>query len=270
MTIPRSWTPIEYQRSPQQTNTIAKPSGTDMRFKAGGFLAFLAWCTICYSLQHSIHHYKPQNRGPVNSFRGFLCYCPLKFLLVIPLLLMIISYTIASSFVWTISILKFDVDPGWMYGLDSGPALLIILIFEIRGYIEPNEDRALIEQRAERGRAHNAELGLSKKPSWWSRSPADRHLTAEQKLKALTTEIGGGRATARNIERAIELNEVPLSHFRKDLEDPFQDEAAIKDSGDRSPGSASDSDEHSGRAVSVRSTSTAASRPQQIRSMLDI
>lgn len=270
MTIPRPWTPIEYQRSPQQTEALAKPAATDARFKAGSLFALLAWCTICYSLRHSIQHYKPKNHGPLNSFRGFLQHCPYQFLLAIPLLLIIVSYNIASSFIWKISPLKFDGDAGWVYGLGSGPAFLIIVIFEIRGYLEPNEDRALIAQRTERGRAHDAELGLTKKPSWWSKLSSDRHFTTEQRLKALTTEVGGAQATPRNAERMIELDELSAAHASGGLENPFRDEAAIEEPDKRPAPSIADSDGSSGRAMSEGSLGTTASRPQQIRSMLDV
>ena len=270
MAIPRPWTPIEYQRSPEQTEAVAKPSATDARFKAGGLLAFLAWCTICYSLRHSIQHYKPRNRGLWNSSRGFLQYCPLQFLLAIPLLLVVVGYNLASSFAWTISPLKFDGDAGWMYGLGSTPAFLIIVIFEIRGFLDPNEDRALISQRAERGRAHDAELGLTKKPSWWSKMSGDRYLTAEQRLKALTTEVGGRRPAPRNIDQTIELNELSTAHGSGEAEDPFRDEATIVEPDRRPAASITDSDGSSGRAMSERSVVTTASRPQQIRSMLDV
>lgn len=274
MTIPRSWTAIEYQRSPEQQNALAKPVGTDVRFKAAGILAFLAWCTICYSLRHSIHHYKIRNAGQWSGFLGFVKHCPYKFMLTIPLLLVTILYTIASSFVWSVSPLKVDGDVGWMYGLGKAPIFLIIAIYEIWGYLEPNEDRALLRQRTERGRAADAELGLVKKPSWWSKLSGDRHLTNEQRLKALTTEVGGGRATSRNIERAIELGEMPLPHpernERNDGEDPFRDDAGLLDDRRRRESMADSDAGHSGSAGSERSMSRTATRPQQVRSMLDV
>lgn len=278
MIIPRSWTTLEYQRSLQQQNALAKPSATDSRFKAGSFLAFLAWCTICYSLRHSIHHYKPRNRGQLNRLIGFLKYSPAKLLLTISLLLVVILYDIVSSFVWSVSPLKFDGGAGWMYGLGNAPIFLIVAIYEVWGYLDPNEDRALLKQRAERGRAVDAELRLVKKPSWWSKMSGDRHLTSEQRIKALTTEVGGGRATARNIERAIELGEMPPLSNPEDGngsgEDPFRDDGEAQLLGDRRQHSraesVADTDGSSGRARSERTLSTVASRPQQVRSMLDV
>lgn len=283
MTIPRSWTAIELQRSPQQESTKAKPSGTDTRFKAAAVLAFLAWCMICYSLQHSIHYYKPKNRGPWNSFTGFVQYGPTKFLLTIPLLLVRVGYAVASSFEWTISPLKSNSNAAWMYGLGYAPTLLIIVVFEICGYLDPNEDRALLKIRAERGRSVDAELGIQKKPHWWSRVTGDHHLSTEQRLKNMTREIGGGRATAANLERAVEMGNMPAARpgGSDDDDNPFTDKAAPASSSDRPVFPTRDSDatmarsdrrrsDGSDTAGSERTTSTFAGRPQQVRSMLDI
>lgn len=284
MTIPRSWTAIELQRSPQQQITKAKPSGTDTRFKAAAILAFLAWCMICYSLRHSIHYYKPKNRGPWNSCTGFIHYAPTKFLLTIPLLLIRVGYSMASSFEWTISPLKFNSNAGWMYGLGYGPTFLVIVVFEIWGYLDPNEDRALLKMRAERGRSIDAELGIQKKPHWWSRMTGDHHLSTEQRLKNMTSEIGGGRPTTRNLERSIEMGNMPAARpagLDDDGENPFRDEVPPTYSNSRPMLPALDSDatmarsdrrtsDGSDTAASERSMSTVAGHPQQIRSMLDI
>ena len=269
MNIPRSWTAIQYQRSPEQANTLARSSATDARFKAGGVLALLAWCTICYSLRHSIHHYRLRNRGSWNSFRGFLQYCPYKFQLAIPLLLIEIGYAIASSFIWTISPFKFDGNPAWLYGLGIAPALLIILTFEICGFLEPNEDRALRMQRAERGRAADSVLGIRQKPNWWSkRSSANQHWTTEQRLQALSTEIeggGGGQLTRGNPERNIELSFLSAEQQRALVDDPFRDEGVAPE-----PDAGYDERASRRREVNSESSNSVSSPPQQIRSMLDV
>lgn len=272
MTIPRSWTALQYQRSPEQASALARPSATDARLKAGGFLAFLAWCTICYSLRHSIHHYKLRNRGSWNSFRGFLQYSPWKFQLAIPLLFLKIVYAIASSFVWAINPFKFDGNAAWLYGLGIAPAFLIILIFEICGFLEPNEDRALLQQRAERGRAIDSALGIrQKKPNWWGKLPRDQHWTNEQRLRALPTEIGGGRPTTRNIElSSYPSAERQQQQQRAQMEDPFRDEALASK---RDPNPEPDGDESLRKAPSLTSSNSISSpsqRQHQIRSMLDV
>ncbi len=272
MTIPRPWSKIEYQRSPEQTEDFAKPSATDARFKAGAFLAVCAWCIICYNLRHSIHHYKPRNRGLWNSFVGFLHYAPLKFLLIIPLAAVRVGYDIACSFEWSISPLKYDVNAGWMYGLGYAPAFLVILVLNIWGYIDPNEDRELLRLRALQGRAADAELGLTQKPSWWSKLHGGYHFGAEQRLKALTTEIGGGRATQRNLERTIELGTMPAARPRAEQDNLFTDEAAVQAASADDPvvTAKSGSDDESSNRTSVRTIGSTNQRPQQVRSMLDI
>lgn len=285
MIIPRPWTAVQYQRSPEQARALARPSSTDARLKAGGLLAFLAWCTICYSLRHSIHHYKRRNRGSWNSFRGLLQYCPWKFQLAIPLLLLKIAYAIASSFVWTISPFKFDGNAAWLYGLGIAPAFLIILIFEICGFLEPDEDHALLQQRVERGRVTDSALGIrQKKPNWWSKLPRDQHWTNEQRLRALPTEIGGGRPTTRNMERNIELSSYASAEQqqqqqqqRAQVEDPFRDDAFTpKRDPDSDPDPDPNGDESLPRAPSLTPSSSVSSpsppQPQQhqIRSMLDV
>ena len=265
MIIPRPWTAIQYQRSTEQANALAVPSGTDARFKAGGFLALLAWCTICYSLRHSIHHYRPRNRGSWNNFRGFLQYCPWKFQLAIPLLLIQIGYAIASSFIWTISPFKFDGNPAWLYGLGITPALLIILIFEICGFLEPNEDRALIKQRTERGRAADSALGIRHKPNWWSNlSSANQYRTNEQRLRALPTEIGGRQPVTESIERNIELSFLSAEQQQALVDDPFRDDAPAPEP------DVGYEDVSRRRGVNSESSNTVSSPSQQVRSMLDV
>ncbi|KAL9116426.1 MAG: hypothetical protein Q9187_007049, partial [Circinaria calcarea] len=249
------------------TNLIAKPAATDSRFKAGGFLALVAWCIICYSLQHSIHYYKPRNRGPFWSFIGFVRSAPTRFLLTIPLLGVVVGYAIASSFMWTINIGNENVNSAWLYGLGYAPVILIIIINEIAGFIVPNEDRALIQQRVDRGQAIDAELGIrTKKPAWWKAS-SGHGLTTEQRLKALTTEIGGGRATTHNIGRTMELGNMPARP--RDEENPFRDPDEItllEDKGpERRPGLGNpDREAESGRGISSATTATMASRTSQI------
>lgn len=270
MTIPRPWGNIEYQRSPQQEKDYAKPSATDGRFKSGAFFALIAWCIICYCLQHAIHYYKPRNRGLWNSFIGFFHWAPTKFLLIITLTGIRVGYDIASSFEWKISPLKQDVNAGWMYGLGYAPVFLVIVVLNLWGYLDPNEDRELLRLRAERGRSVDAELGINKKPTWWSKLHGDHHLSTESRLKAMTSEIGGGRATQRNLERTIELGTMPAARPREEQENPFRDEMAEDAAKDRPMATLGGDDTSSRRTVSVRTLSSTTSRPQQVRSMLDI
>ena len=266
MNVPRNWGGFDAQGSRQQITSIAIPSATDARFKAAALLAFVAWCVICLELHHAIHYYKPKNRGVFNSFLGFFRYAPARFLLNITLLLIIVGYTAASSFLWDVNPGNQNVNSGWLYGLGYSPTLLILFINEIYGALLPNEDRELIRQRIERGQAIDAEIGYNRiRKPWWWRGAKDRFLTPEQRLKALTTEIGGGQATARNIERNIELGNISVRPLEEDQE-PFRDH----DPNMSLAPSSNDSYTSSTRAMSERTMSMAASRPQQVKSMLDV
>jgi Protein of unknown function (DUF2434) len=209
MTIPRSWAAIEKQHSPSETLTIARPSALDARFKAGAFFALAAWLIICYSLHHSIRHYRQRtktlteravhaNNSPTNSFLG------------ISISAVSVGYSIAGTWVWSISPLNAKVSNGWLFGLGYAPALLIIVIYNIFGHFNMNDDKALVIQRQYRERAIEQELGIdrsTRKPSWWSKMSGDHHgdLAPEERLRHLTSEIGGGPATSRRIGETLEM-----------------------------------------------------------------
>jgi hypothetical protein len=223
MTVPRSWTAIEKQRSPSQTLTIARPSALDARFKAGAFFALAAWSLICYSLHHSIRHYLRRTKTLIEAavdINNSLA----KPLLGISISAVTVGYLIAGSWVWSISPLNAQVSNGWLFGLGYAPALLIIIIHNVFGEINTNDDKALSIQRQHRGRNIDRELGLDRvvqKPSWWSKMSGDHHtdITAEERLRQLTSEIGGGPATTKKVKEALEMkllrNELNAKERRK-------------------------------------------------------
>ncbi len=241
MTIPRSWTKIQYQHSPEQQSSKAQPVATDGRFKTAAIFAFLAWLVIVYSLWHSIRHYKPRSRTFLGRSFSIMRYSPAKFLVLLPLSLLVVGYDLTIAFEWTISPLRADGNPAWFYGLGYAPILLIIIVFEVWGYIDKNEDRVLIEQRRQRGRAVDEELGIrgSKKPHWWRRlhgsgsgGGAGQYGSADERLKNLINSefVGGGRVTHDRIEEGVALGVIPVRGRRESEErteeDPFSDDAA--------------------------------------------
>ncbi|KAI0475285.1 hypothetical protein GGR56DRAFT_694910 [Xylariaceae sp. FL0804] len=202
--IPRNWGPIELQRSPQQTVARAIPAATDGRFKAAPFCLFVCWCTILVSLWHSIRHYEPRNRGWFNRLAGFIGYIPLRFVLEVPLLLALIAYQALSFWEFDLSPLKAKTNLLAMYLGGYAPSLLILIIQIADGFLRPNEDRELIRQRRQRGAEIDRDLGLVKKPAWWRRVNREHeHETANMRDRIMRNvqEVGGGRATARQIER---------------------------------------------------------------------
>ncbi|KAJ4348236.1 uncharacterized protein N0V89_009608 [Didymosphaeria variabile] len=217
LTIPRSWTGVQRQNSPEQTMDIARPLATDLRNKAGAILAVAAWATILFSLTHSLRAYKNSN----------LAACPKKLLINVVLLGIRLAYGIAASFSWSISLFNQAVPVTYPFALGYAPFLLILLTYNGFGFLEKNEDKQIVAQRVARGRAHDAELNLVKKPNWWSRNMVARFADNDQRLRDMTAEIGGGRPTARNLERAVEMGNMNVRQRSESrpVQDPFRDES---------------------------------------------
>lgn len=206
MIIPRNWEPIELQRSPQQTIEQAEPAATDARFKAGGFMLVICWATIFVSLWHSIRHYEPRNQGWFDRAVGFVGYMPFRFVLELPLLLALVGYQILCSFRFRLSPLDVeDTNLIAMYVGGYTPTLLILIIQIIDGFIRPNEDRDLIRQRRERGDEVNRDLGIARKPAWWRRINGVQSDNMADIVRRNVQEVGGGRPTARQVERLAEM-----------------------------------------------------------------
>ncbi|KAI9801703.1 MAG: hypothetical protein M1833_002385 [Piccolia ochrophora] len=294
MVIPRSWTKIQFQRSIEQANKQARPAATDGRFKAGAIFLFLAWTVIVYCLRHNLHYYKPRSHGPVSSTTNFVRLAPTRFLIVLLICLVTIGYNLAIAFDFDISPLKSSVEPGWMYGLGYAPVFLISLVLQVYGWLAKNEDRILINARRDRDRRNDADLGIQKKPSWWHHRREDDvgpGASAQDRLKALTKEIGGGRATSKNIERALEMGHMPARPRPppEDSEDqnPFSDNperptpspqtptTTVGATVDRTPRTEQQQQRPSGADrkpsdVSSAPSATSQMQPMRVRSMLDV
>jgi hypothetical protein len=212
MVIPRSWSAIERQRDPEQARLNAEPVATDARFKTAAFLLFCGWLTTVFSLRHSIKHYKPRNRGAFNRLFGFLKYTPIKFLLTLPLSLVMVGYEAAIAFDFSISPLNIDPNLPVVFLVGWLPIALIFVVYEVAGYVDLNEDRELIRQRRIRGAEADNEIGITKKPHWWSRLHGDNQATnVHDAIARNVNEIGGGKATHRNLESSIEMGNMPSS-----------------------------------------------------------
>ena len=184
------------QSSPEQTANKAMPASTDARFKAASIIAIPCLAIICYYIYHIFYWYKqcPRGRNPIVFYTTTF---PLKFTLVIILTAIKIGYNIASAFVWKVSPLKYDGDPGFIYGLGYTPVLLALIILNVWGYIDWNEDRVIIRQRIARGQAADAELGIDqfKKPAWWRLIRMDfQHVSgndADSRLLNMVKNVAG-------------------------------------------------------------------------------
>jgi hypothetical protein len=111
----------------------------------------------------------------------------------------------------------------FIYGLGWAPIALIFFVYEVCGYIYPNEDKELIRQRRVRGAEIDAELGYTKKPHWWSRLNGDHNLNVHEAIAKNVREVGGGAATQRNVEGYIEMGTLPTKagSIRKDSDATF-------------------------------------------------
>ncbi|KAF2738301.1 hypothetical protein EJ04DRAFT_509713 [Polyplosphaeria fusca] len=286
MVIPRSWTAIQKQNTPEQKQDIARPAATGIREKVGSIFAVFAFFVICFSLLHSMKWYKPRASGLWNKVNWFCHYCPTKFFISLVLLAIRIGYGIASAWFWDLSIFQDDVVIGWPFGLGYGPILLIMFVFAIAGFVEQNEDKVIISQRRERGAIDDARLGITKKPNWWDRNWASRYQTDDERLRNMTGEVGGGRPTTRRVSESIEMGNMNIRNRSRSRppQDPFRDpdpdsrNASV--SGARLIPTRIDSDTASTMTGASQATgltghtltheNAGAAQPQRIRSMLDV
>jgi hypothetical protein len=240
----------------------------------------------------------------LNRAFGLMKYLPPKFLFTIPLALVMIGYEAACAFEFSISPLKINTNLGFMYGLGWGPIAMIIVVQEIHGYLTPNDDRELIRQRRVRGAEIDREMGITKKPHWWSRLKVDNQsMNIQNSIARNVSEIGGGRATTRNLERSIEMGNMPVSKRRDsskpvpeitnlrnaanllfpantgieetqerftDHPEPGRGRTASNSAAETSPTPRTGLNDRSGSNDSAASGLTLGARPQQIRSMLDV
>ncbi|KAK3346342.1 hypothetical protein B0T25DRAFT_551794 [Lasiosphaeria hispida] len=204
--IPRNWGNIELQRYPEQIINDAIPTATDGRFKAGAFLLLACWLITVFFLRHSIKHYRERNRGIINRVIGLFRFTPFRFILLIPLGLTVIAYQALAAWEFAWSPLNVKGNNVAIYAGGYAPTLLILFIQIVWGFVAPNEDLELQCQRRVRGADIDRELGLSNKPAWWRRARADfvPHEHMRDRIARNVREIGGGKATARNLEERRE------------------------------------------------------------------
>ncbi|KAI1122754.1 hypothetical protein F5Y10DRAFT_253307 [Nemania abortiva] len=210
LVIPRNWGAVELQRDPEQTITKAIPAATDVRFKIAPFLLFISWLTILVSLWHSVRHYEARNRGWLNRVIGFIRYVPFRFLLMIPLGLVVIAYQALAAWEFNYSPLKKDTNLVAMYVGGYVPALLLVIILCVSGFLRPNEDKDLIRQRRERGAELDRELGIQHKPAWWRRVRGEVGTgdVVRDQLYRNVREVGGGQRVQHVAEQRAANAEV--------------------------------------------------------------
>ncbi|KAK4209286.1 hypothetical protein QBC37DRAFT_294857 [Rhypophila decipiens] len=203
--IPRNWENIQFQRFPEQTESVARPSATDGRFKAAPFCQLVAWLLSVYSLWHSIKHYRARDRSIAHRAIHFFSYAPWRFLLILPLALAVIVFQelVAWNFDW--SPMKVKGSNVAIYVGGYVPSLLIVVIQSVFGYFNPNEDKELLRQRRVRERNLNQEMGIVNKPGWWNR--LNREGLPGESMRDIIArnvrEVGGRKPTTQNPEQAV-------------------------------------------------------------------
>lgn len=192
------------QRSPELTLNVAKPSATEARFKAAPFCLLVAWFTIIVSLAHSIKHYRRRRVGLLDSVVDAFRAIPLRFLLMIPLALVMIIYQMLVTFQWDYSPLNVEGNVPAIYIGGYVPILLILLVQLLHAYVAPNEDKELIRQRRIRGAEEDRDLGIANKPAWWKRA---KHGTGPTSMRDMirqnVNEVGGRRRTSQERARDV-------------------------------------------------------------------
>lgn len=191
--MPRSWTNLTLQGGIEQQMQRAAPVATDGRFKSGAVFLCASWIVIVYCVKHNLYYYRirahparpvPGSRNPITLALA-IRHLPIRFIFAIACIAVRIGYGVASAWNFEISIMKYNVAVVWPFALGYTPSLLVLIIFNIWGFLDRNEDRELIRQRAERGRADDMDLGITKKPNWWSKARGDHHLDEMDRLQDL-------------------------------------------------------------------------------------
>ncbi|KAK6352683.1 hypothetical protein TWF730_009496 [Orbilia blumenaviensis] len=136
LSILRAWNPIARSNS----HVI-----TDARFQASSVFSFLAWGTIVVAHFIARHYYRPKS-------------IPWKIPVCLVLILIRIAFNIGSAFNYSISQLRYQATPAYIYCLGYLPVLLTLSVILYSGWKEPNEDQELLRLRNTRNETLDQEM----------------------------------------------------------------------------------------------------------------
>jgi hypothetical protein len=202
------------------------------------------------------------------------------------------------AFVWDISLFKYDVRSWWPFTLGYTPVVIILIIFNIAGFMHSNEDKLIIKQRTQRGRAADLDMGLVQKPSWWTKGTGKAYASDMERLRGLVadTNIHGANPSARGAD-GVELTDLPsprdaatsndlgtqntASGLRsrsrsrgRDSTPNVRSPATLSPAGSERPWMARQGSTHStntlASAMTGQTLTSQTARPQVVRSMLDV
>jgi len=277
MAIPRSWTAIRKQNSPEQTINVARPAALDGRFKACAILGLAAWAVTCFSLLHGFHHYWSNMNLLIGHLRSRSNDLQ-RLIGGVIAAAVAVGYSLANTWLWSISPLNANVSNSWLYGLGYGPCLFVLVIYNFFGLFSLNDDKALMMQRQSRDRRVDNSPGYERMPQGlprWSKKHGDSHhrTSAKDPLRALATNIGGGPATARNIERGVEMRLLTRARSGNDSTGHNDDQGDHAGLGSGYGHTESDQGGDGGSDIRKDPGVTGSSlrpKPQVVKSMLDI
>lgn len=172
-------------------------------------VALVGVLVIWYSLEHSIYRYIPRPTAQAHRPTFYLTSAPSQFLVAIALLLIKIAYAIASSFIWSINPFNANTNPAYLYVLGYSPALLILLLINLCGLCEVNEDKQLLIIRGE-STARSKRRFKRKKPAW---------LQSGRLASFFSRDSAAADPDDQGVERFIEMGVIkpPLDEAKDDI-----------------------------------------------------
>ena len=175
---------MRLQNTPEQQLDIAKPAATDIRAKTASFCTLFCMTVIWYmfligirirmkaqrqrqlrrilkqmrlqGIKVNINDIKNTTTTPAkiptkiptknnNWYQSIKKATPSHLFVILIILCIKIGYVIASTYEWKISPLRYRLNNGIYFGLGYLPILLILIIFNIFGWCEINEDRLIFD-----------------------------------------------------------------------------------------------------------------------------
>ncbi|KAK6523956.1 hypothetical protein TWF281_001913 [Arthrobotrys megalospora] len=136
LSILRAWNPI----TRSNVHVI-----TDARFQASSIFSLLAWGTVVVAHLIARHYYQPRST-------------PWKIPVTLLIIVIRIAFNIGSAFDYSISQLRYQATPAYIYCLGYLPVILVLFIILYSGWKEPNEDQELLRLRNTRNATLDQEM----------------------------------------------------------------------------------------------------------------
>ena len=161
---------MRLQNTLEQQLGFARPAATDIRAKTASFLALFCVSFIMYTLsvgmkirlrtqrrrrmrrqqrlQRHLHLQVNPNASDQPFFLSIRRATPSHLAVALLLLCLKTGYVIASAFEWSISPLRYRLSAGWFFGLGYAPVLAVLMLFNLCGWCDINEDRLVHDRKS--------------------------------------------------------------------------------------------------------------------------